>query len=155
MTGTPGTGTPLATGTFGVTAAPSTGSPTATLPTNAGGSLLTNLTRTGDHLYANCLPSDITFGVSATSPDVHEVDFFYRLEFLNSSLTTDWVDVAAMVPDNNGNFTFDFKASMIPSDLRTRAAWVDYQFVALNSSLKVIGRSATIPQQVTFAPNCP
>ncbi len=160
-TGTPGTGTPLATGTFGspqYTATPSgtagPGSPTATLPANAGGTLFTNLLRTGNHLYYSCAPSDITFSLSSTSPDVHEVDFFYRLEYLNSSLTTDWVDVAAMVPDNSGNFTFDFKASMIPSDLR-RAAWVDYQFIGLNSSLKVIGRSAIIAQQVSFAPNCP
>ena len=153
--GTSGTGTPAATGT-GTAGTPAVGgSATATLPTEAGGTLFTNLARSGDHIYYSCPPSDITFSLSSTSTDVHEVDFFYRLEYQNSSLTTNWVDVAPMVPDNKGNFTFDFKASMIPSDLRTRAAWVDYQFIALNSSQKVIGRSAAIGQQVTFAPTCP
>ena len=147
--GTPGTGTPLATATAG------SGSATATLPTNAGGDLFSNLTRSGEHLSANCLPNDVTFGLSATNPSVFEVDLFYRLEYQNSSLTTHWVDVGKMASDNNGNFTFDFKASMIPSDLRTRAAWVDYQFIGLNRSLQVIGRSALILKQITFTPNCP
>ncbi len=150
LTGTPGTGTPLATGTPAVG-----GSATATLPTNAGGGLFSNLTRSGDHLYYSCQPNIITFGLTATDPNVHGVDLFYRLEYQNSSLTTGWVDVGSMRSDNSGNFTFDFKASMIPSDLRTRTAWVDYQFVGLNRSLQVVGRSALILQQVTFTPTCP
>ncbi len=147
LTGTPGTSTP-GTPTAG-------GSATATLPANAGGVLFDNLTRSSDHLYYSCQPSTITFGLKATDPNVSEVDLFYRLEVQNSSLVTDWVDVGPMSSDNSGNFTFDFKASMIPSDLRTRPAWVDYQFVGLNRSLQVIGRSARILQQVTFTPNCP
>lgn len=155
LTGTPGTGTPLSTGTSTASTATVGGSATATLPTNAGGGLFDNLTRSSDHLYYSCQPSTITFGLTATDPNVFEVDLFYRLEFQNSSLTTDWVDVGAMHSDNSGNFMLDFKASMIPSDLRTRPAWVDYQFVGLNRSLQVIGRSARILQQVTFTPNCP
>ncbi len=165
------TGTPLGTGTAGsvqytatpgsvlYTATPGTpfvsGSPSATLPANAGGTLFSNLTRSNDQLFYSCSPSDITFGLTATSSTVYEVDFFYRLEYKNSSLTTNWVDVGKMLSDGNGNFTFDFKASMIPSDLRTRSAWVDYQFVGLNRSLQVIGRSSMILQQLSFSPTCP
>ena len=86
---------------------------------------------------------------------MYEVDLFYRLAYQNSSLTTNWVDVGKMVSDGAGHFTFDFKAGMIPSDLRSQTAWVDYQFIGLNRSLQVIGRSARISQQVTFKPNCP
>jgi hypothetical protein len=131
------------------------GSATATLPANAGGTIFADLTRSSDRLSYSCSPSTITFGLSATDPNVYEVDLFYRLEYQNSSLTTNWVDVGKMVSDGAGHFTFDFKASMIPSDLRTRAAWLDYQFVGLNRSFEVIGRSARILQQVTFSPSCP
>lgn len=162
LTPTAGTVTVLATGTLGLvvpTATPSLpaglGSPTATLPANAGGDIFTDLARSGDRLSYSCQPSTITFSLAATDPNVYEVDMFYRLEYQNSSLTTNWVDVGKMVPDSSGGFTLDFKASMIPSDLRTRTAWLDYQFVGLNRSLQVIGRSARILQQVTFSPTCP
>ena len=159
-TGTAGTPQTSATpGSAQFTATPGTpapaGSPTATLPADAGGTLFTNLTRSSDHFAFTCQPDTITFGISATSPSVTEVDLFYRLEFKNSSSMTDWVDVGKMVPGNGGNFTFDFKSSLIPRDLRTAPAWLDYQFVALNSQLQVIGRSARILQQITFTPNCP
>lgn len=169
-TGTLGTSPAIATGTLGLVASatpgsaqytatpsaiPPSGSATATLPANAGGTLFADLTRSGDRLFYSCQPSTVTFGLSATDPNVYEVDLFYRLEYQNSSLTTNWVDVGKMVPDGAGHFTLDFKATMIPSDLRTRTAWVDYQFVGLNRSLQVIGRSARIVQQVTFSPNCP
>ena len=167
-TGTLGTSSPLPTGTPGSvqftatpqrtatsSALPPSGGATATLPANAGGTLFADLTRSGDRLYYYCQPSTITFGLSATDPNVYEVDLFYRLAYQNSSLTTNWVDVGKMVSDGAGHFTFDFKAGMIPSDLRSQTAWVDYQFIGLNRSLQVIGRSARISQQVTFKPNCP
>ncbi len=160
LTGTAGTPQASATpGSAQFTATPgtpaATGGPTATLPADAGGTLFTNLTRSSDHFSYTCQPDTITFGISATSPSVMEVDLFYRLEYQNNSSMTNWVDVGKMVPGNSGNFTFDFKSSMIPRDLRTAPAWLDYQFVALNSQLQVIGRSSRITQQITFTPNCP
>ncbi len=160
LTGTPAT--PQLTGTLGtvqVTGTPGTpvsslGTPSATLPANAGGTLFSNLTRSGDMFGPNCQPDTITFGVSTTDPSITEVDLFYRLEDQTSSSITNWVDIGKMISDNAGNFTFDFKAGMIPSDLRSRRAWFDYQFVGLNSTPRVIGRSALILQQITFTPTC-
>ncbi len=161
LTGTPGTpgaattpGTAVATGTVLATSA-GPGSPTATLPANAGGGIFANLTRSGDSFSFNCQPDTITFGASTTNTDVIEVDLFYRLEDKNSSAVTNWIDVGKMTSDNAGNFTYDFKTSLIPHDLRFAQAWFDYQFVALNSNLKVIGRSSMVNQQVTFTLNCP
>ncbi len=60
-----------------------------------------------------------------------------------------------MSPDNAGNFKFDFQSGMIPSDLRSRQLWFDYQFVGLNNRLQVVGRSSRILKQITFTPDCP
>ncbi len=158
LTGTPVTpstlGTPQATGTG---FAPTTGAmtPTATLPADAGGGIFTNLTRSTDRFSLNCQPDTLTLGLSTTNSSATEVDVFYRLEDKASSTITNWVDIGKMTSDHAGNFTFDFKSTLIPRDLRFSQAWFDYQFVALNGSLKVIGRSATILQQVTFSVNCP
>ncbi len=154
-TGVTGTaGTPQGTATA-MTPTTGQGSPTATLPADAGGGIFTNLTRTTDQFGVNCPPNDITLGLSTTNTNVGEVDLFYRLEDKHGSSMTGWVDIGAMTSDNAGNFTYDFKATLIPTDMRFSQAWFDYQFVALNKSLKVIGRSATITQQVTFVVNCP
>jgi hypothetical protein len=142
-----------ATNTGGTPAAP--GSATATLPPDAGGPLFTNLTRSSDHLSLNCQPDTITFGLSATDPKVTEVDLFYRIEDKNSSTISGWIDIGKMVSDGNGNFMFNFKSSMVYSDLRKKEAWLDYQFIGLNNAAQVIGRSARIVQQITYTIDCP
>ena len=147
-------GTPLGTATA-LTPTASTGTTTATLPAGVGGGIFTNLTRTTDRFGVNCPPNDVILGLSTANTSVSEVDLFYRLEDKNGSSMTGWVDIGAMTSDKSGNFTYDFKATLIPTDMRFSQAWFDYQFVALNSSLKVIGRSATILKQVTFSVNCP
>ncbi len=147
-------GTPLGTATGPISTA-SPGGPTATLPADVGGGIFTNLTRTTDRFGVNCPPNDITLGLSTSNTSVTEVDLFYRLEDKNGSSMTGWVDIGPMTSDNAGSFTYDFKATLVPTDMRFSQAWFDYQFVALNKSLKVIGRSATIQQQVTFSVNCP
>jgi hypothetical protein len=154
LTTTPGTPAGTVTGTAQMPQASASGSPTATLPADAGGGIFTNLTRSADNFSYSCQPNTITFGVSTTNTSITEVDFFYRLEDQSSSAITGWVDVSKMLSDNSGNFTFDFKASYIPRDLRFSKAWFDYQFVALNNLGKVVGRSATILKQATFMLNC-
>ncbi len=147
MTGTPGTGTP-AISTSDVT------SPTATLPDNAGGGIFTNLTRSSDQFAISCQPDTITFGVTATDPNVAEVDLFYRMENQAGTSVSGWVDIGKMTPDQSGNFTMDFKSSLVDPGLRTRNAWFDYQFVGLSKAGAVLGRSAKITQQVTFMLDC-
>jgi hypothetical protein len=153
--GTPGT--PATASTTGTVQTPpaSFTSATATLPTDAGGGLFTNLTRSTDVFAVTCQPDTVTFGLSTTNPSVTEVDLFYRLEDYVGSSITNWVDIGKMLPDNSGNFTFNFKSTLIPSDLRTRKAWLDYQFVGLNGLGQIVGRSARIVKQVTFSPGCP
>ncbi len=159
LTTTPGTGTPgstqAGTGTAQTQQAAANGTPGATLPAEAGGGFFTNMTRSTDAFSASCAPDTVTFGLAATSPSITEVDLFYRLEDQNSSAITNWVDVGKMTSLSGGNFTFDFKYTYIPRDLRMSKAWFDYQFVALNSLGQVVGRSARVTQQVTFTASCP
>jgi hypothetical protein len=154
LTATTGTaGSTQSTGTAATSSAAAT--PSATLPPDAGGSLFTNLTRSTDRFALRCQPDTLTLGLTTADPNVTEVDLFYRLEDKSSGSITDWTDIGKMTPDHTGNFSFDFQSGMIPSDLRTRQLWFDYQFVGLNSRLQVVGRSSRILQQITFTPDCP
>ncbi|MGZ6316727.1 MAG: hypothetical protein ACXWNQ_05655 [Anaerolineales bacterium] len=148
MTGTPGTTTPGTPGASDVT------SPTATLPDNAGGGIFTDLTRSSDQFAISCQPDTITFGLTATDPNVAEVDLFYRMENQAGTSVSGWIDIGKMTSDQNGNFTMDFKSSLVDPGLRTRNAWFDYQFVGLSKAGAVLGRSAKITQQVKFMLDC-
>ena len=136
-------------------ATPPSGSPTATLPSDAGGGIFTSLTRSSDHFSLHCQPDTITFGVSTADATIGDVVLFYRLENQSSGAISDWKNAGLMTSDQNGNFTMDFPASSINSDLRTPKAWFDYQFVAVSKTGAVAGRSAKIIKQITFTMDCP
>jgi hypothetical protein len=129
-------------------------SPTATLPDNAGGGLFTDLTRSSDHFALSCQPDTITFSVSTTDGNVSEVDLFYRMENQTGTSVSGWIDIGKMTSDQNGNFTMDFKASLVDPDLRARNSWFDYQFVGLSKAGVVLGRSAKITKQITYMLDC-
>ncbi len=129
-------------------------SPTATLPDNAGGGIFTDLTRSSDQFAISCQPDTITFGLTATDPNVAEVDLFYRMENQAGTSVSGWIDIGKMTSDQNGNFTMDFASSLVDPSLRTRNAWFDYQFVGLSKAGAVLGRSAKITQQVKFMLDC-
>jgi hypothetical protein len=131
-------------------------SPTATLPDNAGGGIFTNLSRSSDRFAVNCpqQPDAITFGLSTTNTDVTEVDLFYRMENQAGTVVSGWVDIGKMVPDGSGNFSMDFKASMVDPAVRSRNGWLDYQFVGLGRGAAIIGRSAKIVKQITYMLDC-
>jgi hypothetical protein len=140
-----------------ITPLASAGSPaassSATLPADAGGGLFTNLTRSSDHFALTCAPNTITFALSTTNPKVTEVDLFYRMENQSGSSISGWTDIGKMSADQNGNFTMDFPATRVDPDLRSTNAWLDYQFVGLDRTGQILGRSAKIVKQVTFG--CP
>ncbi len=134
------------------------GTPTATLPADAGGSLFTNITRSGSFFDLRCLPQDITFGVSTANYAVTEVDMYYRMEDLTTQPITvsDWHNLGKMNTDKNGNFTIDINTSQLSPDLRAAAkAWFDYQFVGISKTGDAIGRSGKISQAVLYLKDCP
>lgn len=127
---------------------------TATLPPDAGGGLFTNLTRSSDHFSLHCSPDTITLGVSTADTTVSDVTLYYRLENQSSGAISDWKNAGLMSSDQNGNFTMDFAASSVNPDLRSQKAWFDYQFVAINKSGQVAGRSGKIVKQITYTLDC-
>ena len=138
-----------------VTASPTaSGSATATLPADAGGGVFTNITRSSDHLALNCQPNTVTFGITTTNSAIAEVDLFYRIEDQLSSSISGWVDIGKMTPDQAGNFSMDFAASLVDPDIRTHKAWLDYQFVGISKTGEVLGRSARIVKQIAYTIEC-
>jgi hypothetical protein len=127
---------------------------TATLPANAGGDLFTNLTRSSDRFALKCQPDMITFGVSTANPYVRGVDLYYRIEDRLSVSISGWVNGGTMQTDKQGNFTIDFPAARVGTDLRSHKAWFDYQFVGTNKSGDAVGRSAKISKQITYTIDC-
>lgn len=137
---------------------PSNATATATLPSDAGGNLFTNLTRSGSFISLRCLPQEITFSVSTSNAYVVDVDFYYRFEDLTKqpATLTEWKNVGPMTSDKNGNFTMTFNVTQINPDLRVaEKAWVDYQFVGLAKDGNAVGRGGKISQQILYLKNCP
>ncbi len=132
---------------------------TATLPSDAGGNLFSNFTRSGSFFDLRCLPQDITFGVSTANLAVVEVDMYYRIEDLTTQPITysDWSNMGKMATDKHGNFTFDVNTTNnLSPDLRaTSKGWFDYQFVGISKTGDAVGRSGKISQQVLYLKDCP
>lgn len=129
--------------------------PTATLPVSAGGSVFTDLARSGSFLDLRCQPLSITFSVTATNPAVTQVLFFYRLQDQQGTSITEWKNFGAMDTDKNGHFSLEFKSEDVHPDLRFARAWFDYEFVGLSKLGDAVGRSAKITKQITYMIDCP
>ena len=137
------------------TAAPAEAA-TATLPPAIGGSAFTNYVQSGDHFSLKCSPGQITLG--ATAIDLQHVKtayVAYRLKDKTSGVTTTWGAPVPMTGDDKGNYSINFSALNISPDFRLKNAWFDYQFIGLNSSSNVVGRSPIFSNQVSFTFDCP
>lgn len=129
---------------------------TATPPPAIGASVFANFVQTGDHFSLKCAPGQIT--LAATSLDLkHIVAAYvsYRLTDKNTGASTGWGAPVKMSGDALGNYTINFTALDIKPDFRLKNAWFDYQFIGLNSSSNVVGRSPIFSQKVTFTSACP
>lgn len=128
--------------------------PTAPFPDNPGGGIFTNLTRSADKFSLRCQPDVLSLGVSTSNPYVTGVDVWYRIQDRLSVSISNWAFGGSMESDKQGNFTIAFPASRVDQDLRSHRAWFDYQFVAVNKTGDVVGRSAKLAKQVTYTIDC-
>lgn len=127
---------------------------TAPFPDNPGGGIFTNLTRSADKFSLRCQPDVLSLGVSTSNPYVTGVDVWYRIQDRLSVSISNWAFGGSMESDKQGNFTIAFPASRVDQDLRSHRAWFDYQFVAVNKTGDVVGRSAKLAKQVTYTIDC-
>jgi hypothetical protein len=85
---------------------------------------------------------------------VHSVLIFLRLKDPKTGDSTDWGGGAIMDSDTKGTFTYILTAKSFSHYREYLSAWGQYQFVATDSKLSVIGRSAQYLNSLTIAP-CP
>ena len=130
------------------------GQPTAPFPSDPGGGLFTNLTRSGDKFSLRCQPDTLSFGVSTSNVYVYSVDFYYRIQDQLSNSISGWQFGGSMESDKHGNFTIAFPASRVDADLRSHRAWFDYQFIGVNKLGDAVGRSAKLAKQVLYTIDC-
>jgi len=100
------------------------------------------------------LNKQITFSTKATSPDINQVDFWYRFEDRSNGAVFEWVNAGRMIPDNGGNFTITLSGDQVSSNFRKPNSWFDFQFIGYNAT-GVVGRSEKIERQVTYTFDCP
>jgi len=114
-----------------------------------------SMTRDRNDFSLRCqLNKQITFTTKATSPDITQVDFWYRFEDRSNGAIFEWVNAGKMIPDNQGNFTIVLSGDQVSPNFRKPNSWFDYQFIGYNAN-GVVGRSEKIEKQVTYTFDCP
>ena len=148
------------------TQAPATNAPDVAPPTEASGGPITvddalgagwfvSITRNRNDFSLRCqLNKGIAFSVKATSPDITQVDFWYRFEDRSNGAIFDWVNAGKMIPDGSGNFTIALSGDQVSPNFRKPNSWFDYQFIGYNPT-GVVGRSEKIEKQVSYTFDCP
>ena len=100
------------------------------------------------------VPQDVTLTVSTSNTDIYKINYVYRLTAIDApTITSMWSGDAKLTSVGNGTFSIDFQSSMVPSDWRSRKAWLDLQFIAFdNKDVRYL--SAPILRKITFN-QCP
>ena len=119
--------------------------PTATITSTTGPVSLAFVPQVSDYqfYYGSCTPNQVTIQVNATGGNIYSVVLFLKLQDQASGSMTGWDAGTSMTPSGNGWFTRTISASSISGAGDFSTAWLLYQFVATDSSGKVIGRSQT------------
>ena len=113
------------------------------------------MTRDRNDFSLRCqLNKTITFSVKATSPDIKQVDFWYRTEDRATGAIFDWTNFGKMTPNNEGVFTVTISGDQVNPNFRKPNSFFDYQFVGYNAT-GVVGRSEKIERQVIYTFECP
>jgi len=151
----------------GPTATPSdTPSPTGTLWTLNQGTPTNPVTAELNGFYSYEMGGDIlhwgicqpnSIKVIAKPSDIvhtHNVLLFLRLQDRQSPVYTHWGSGAIMDSDGKGTFTYTLTAKNLPGYREFMLAWVEYQFVATDKKLNVIGRTPVVLNGIAYSP-CP
>jgi hypothetical protein len=132
----------------------STGGP-LTLPNTSGGGVFINMSVSGDYFSLRCYPKELTFNVTAADLHIVSVEFYYRIQDKNSVDISDWINGGLMEPDKQGNFSFVLKAESINPDWRRTQTSYDFQFIGVNKTGEVVGRTERIIKLINYSNDCP
>ena len=131
-----------------------TGAPFA-LPNTSGGGVFINMNVSSNYFSLRCYPKEVTFNVTAADIHIVSVEFYYRIQDKGSTDISDWINGGLMEPDKQGNFSFTLKAESLNPDWRRTGTWFDFQFIGVNKTGDVVGRSERIIKLISYSNDCP
>lgn len=115
-----------------------------------------NTTGTADALsLRGQLSKVINFSVTPADANITQVNFDYRTQDRATGAVFDWQNAERMFTDATGNFSLVYSGESVNPNFRKANAWFDYQFIGINSSGGVVGRSEKLEQQVAYTLHCP
>lgn len=130
---------------------------TPTSPPAVGADVFGNFNRSGDSFSLKCSPSAVTFSVTSLNAYIVKTQFYYRMIDKLNSIPSQWYAAGDMDSDKKGNFSIEITALEVNPDVRFDHGWFEYQFVGLNKTGDVVGRTSKelFAKQVTFTKDCP
>ena len=105
-----------------------------------------------DILYRSraCSPSNVKFTAQVDAPGrASQVVLFVRFTSKSTGNSSEWSNFN-MDPIGSGTFTYDLFADTVKGDNLYKEPWVEYQFIAVTSTLKEVGRTATFKKRLTM-----
>jgi len=154
MTVPPPTETPAATeSSANDTATPDIAESSSATPVGVG---FTSVKISGNVLHwGGCEPSSITFTAHVADPaNETAVLLFYRLDNPTTGEMTKMGGGALMNGDSSGIFTYTLTAKNVTHYEDFPGAWLQFQFVATNGSLRHLGYTQIYLNSITISP-CP
>jgi hypothetical protein len=120
-----------------------------------GKGVFTNMTMSSSTLTLRCLPSDITFNITASNPAIADVVFYYRIVDFARLYPSEWKAFGNMTSNGNGNFALTFSGENVNPSLRLDGSWFEFQFVGLARNGNVVDRSEKFESLVKYTFDCP
>jgi hypothetical protein len=141
-----------------IPAVPLTETPTSTAtltetPTQA--KLFSDVTFSAQIISPNCGPQSVHIEAFPADPKTYSVVLFIRLHYKTAGDKTNWNEGFAMKP-SIGKFVYDLRASSIAdfNKFKDPVAWVQLQFVVIDSVGNIIGRSEVFTDKLTITSIC-
>jgi superfamily II RNA helicase len=131
------------------------GAPTATATQALNDDLLSKLSYSSDKLHWKCDPLEIIFTVTIKDPRIKGVAFLFRMKDKSTGMVNAWSNGDDMRPAGDNMFEFIFQAKAIPSEARTKEAWLQFQFAGLNQTGQSLGHSQIFADKITYTTTCP
>lgn len=131
------------------------GTPTSLPAVGAG--IFTDFARSSDTFSLKCSPSQITFGVTSINSYTKKVQIYYRMVDKLNSMASQWYAGPELTEISPNRYEIVFTALDVNPDVRFENGWFEYQFLGLNKTGDVVGRTEKelFQQQVTFTLECP
>jgi len=98
----------------------------------------------------SCFPSSVKFSAQVANAGlVDQVSLAARFTSKTSGNSGSW-SYFNMQPVGGGTYSYELTAATIKGDTLYRNPWVDYQFIAITSTLKEVGRTEVFKERLSL-----